>query len=149
MLGHDNFRFDGLGEFAPDGQGELQPDGRADGFLDDASYLRVQLDRRAEVSLSLVGAIDQVSNGSFQVAVKDALADRPDHLTFDALSCDFISIQGFALIGKCSLTIEKVTLSTQTDLAQRVLRILGFDDVECVVTAARRDSKVATDQSLT
>ena len=115
-----------------DHRAESQPDG----------YLRVPIDRRSGSTIALVGDIDLVSIGTLDVVIRGALLDKPTHLVFDARACDFISIKGFNMIGRCSRVVEKVTLCTKLKFAQQALGLLGFDDVECVVTTVMGTGKV-------
>lgn len=136
---------DGLGDSVPRRPSRFQVDAKSGGRANGRSDLRVQVDHMSEVALGLVGEIDLTSMGAFEAVVKDALAAKPSHLTFDARSCGFVSVAGFALIGECSRTIEKVTVYTKTNLASRVLGRLGYESVDCLADISG-EGKVPTDE---
>jgi hypothetical protein len=144
MLDHDNeMSPDGSGDVLPRGVSKFQVDAKFNGSANGRSYLRMQVDHWSEVALLLVGEIDLMSMAAFEMTVGDIVAAKPSHLTFDARSCGFVSVSGLALIGECSQTIEKVTVYTKTDLASRVLGLLGYENVDCLRDISS-DCEVAT-----
>jgi len=84
---------------------------------------------RMPAVLRLAGTIDLVSMAAFEAALSTLLATRRTEVVIDALSVDFISVRGFALIGRSSLAVDRLTLRTRNVLAPRVLTLLGFDAV--------------------
>jgi anti-anti-sigma factor len=88
---------------------------------------------RSKPVIAITGEIDSVSMPSLQAAIAAALAAKPDRVLIDATSAEFISVGGYCTIGELSESVSRVTLCSRSGLAARVMDILGFPDVVCVV----------------
>jgi hypothetical protein len=82
------------------------------------------------ICLRLFGELDITTMAIFESAVETALAKKPKVLHFDLTTAQFVSIQGFVTIGRCSLTTDRVTVLSETDLASRILCICGYTSVK-------------------
>jgi anti-anti-sigma factor len=102
---------------------------------------RVYLDEaRNTAVVAITGEIDLVSIPSLEAAIDQARAAEPDRVLIDATSAEFISVGGYCMIGELTESVDRVTLCSRSDLAARVMTILGFPDVVCAV---RRPSDAA------
>jgi anti-anti-sigma factor len=84
------------------------------------------------VRVELFGELDIVSMHGFQSTVTAILAEKPEHLIFDLTGTRFVSVQGFAAIGRCGREVGTTSVHSRGDLAERILRLLGYDEVICV-----------------
>ena len=90
-------------------------------------------DARSTAIIAIAGEIDMVSTPTLQAAIAEAQATKPDRVIVDATSAEFISVRGYCMIAELSKSVDSVTLCSRSDLAARVMAILGFADVVCVV----------------
>ena len=84
------------------------------------------------VVLLLLGELDVTSMVQFERMITVVLSGRPKELIFDLSQSLFISAQGYAAIGDCSLEVP-VRLRSRTDLASKVLAIYGYNRVTVVI----------------
>jgi anti-anti-sigma regulatory factor len=82
-------------------------------------------------ALVLRGELDITSMGSFEEALAEVMVQRPSQMLFDLTECRFVSAQGYAAMGRCSVSTS-VKVRSRTDIARRVFTILGYDRVVCV-----------------
>jgi hypothetical protein len=68
----------------------------------------------------------------FERMITEVLSDSPKELIFDLTHSQFISAQGYAAIGHCSLVVP-VLVRTTTDLASKVMAIYGYERVAIAV----------------
>jgi anti-anti-sigma factor len=80
------------------------------------------------VVLLLFGELDITSMVQFERIIAEVLSRSPKELIFDLSQSQFISAQGYAVIGQCSLEVP-VRVRSRTDLASKVLAIYGYDRV--------------------
>jgi hypothetical protein len=99
---------------------------------------RAEIITRADetVIIELFGELDLVSMATFEGTLAAALSRRPRRVIFDISAAQFISVQGFAAIGRCSQVVESVTVHYKNWLAEGVLRTLGYEQVACVETGS-------------
>ena len=84
------------------------------------------------VALLLLGELDVTSMAQFERMITEVLSDSPKELTFDLTHSQFISAQGYAAIGRCSLEVPVLVRST-TDLASKVMAVYGYERVAIAV----------------
>jgi anti-anti-sigma regulatory factor len=82
--------------------------------------------------LRLRGELDLTTISAFQRDLAEVLSSRPSKLTFDLRAAQFISVQGYAAIRRCSLEVGRVTIRSTSNLAERVMHILGQHDLTFV-----------------
>jgi anti-anti-sigma regulatory factor len=82
--------------------------------------------------LQLVGEVDLESMSRFGRALDVLISLKPQQIVFDLRRTDFISVAGYAAIGRCSLVVDQLSVCTKSGLAQKILRLLGYDSVVCV-----------------
>lgn len=85
------------------------------------------------VVLKLLGELDIVSMARFERLIAEVLSSHPKELRFDLTQAQFISAQGYAAMGRCSLEV-RVTVRSRSELASRVLAIYGYDQVMLVMS---------------
>ncbi len=90
-------------------------------------------DARSTAIIAIAGEVDLVSIPSLQAAIAEALAAGPDRVLIDATSAEYIFVRGYCIIGELSESVDRVTLSSRSDLEARVMDILGFPNVLSVV----------------
>jgi hypothetical protein len=97
------------------------------------SSVRIRLvrDEGKPVVLLLRGELDLTCIGAFEQALRSAMAEPLSGLIVDLTDCQFVSAQGYAAIGRCSLKIP-VEVRSGTTLASRVFDIYGYDRVTAV-----------------
>ncbi len=93
--------------------------------------VRVLRDDDHRVVVELFGELDLVSMDRFEQVVAEVLSSRPRELIFDLTRSQFISIQGYAAIGRCSLAVH-VSVRPGTELTSRILAICGYERVTIV-----------------
>lgn len=95
---------------------------------------QVRIVRRDDesVALLLLGELDVTSMGQFERMISEVLSESPKELLFDLTQSQFISAQGYAAIGHCSLQVP-VTIRSRTALASKVLAIYGYERVAIAV----------------
>jgi len=95
---------------------------------------QVQVLRRRDdsVILSLIGELDITSMAQFQGIISEVLWNDPRELIFDLTQCAFVSAQGYAAIGRCSLEVP-VRVRSRTALASKVLTIYGYERVAIAI----------------
>ena len=86
----------------------------------------------AGVVLGLSGEVDISNQEELDAALTAMMATEARNALIDASGCTFISLQGYAAIGRCSSDLDSLTLRTCLGVARRALRLLGFDGVACV-----------------
>ena len=89
------------------------------------------------LTVTVAGELDLVSIGSFQAAVEAVLASAPRRLVFDLRRCDFVSVRGYSVIGRCSADVDEVVVVAASEFVARVISLLGFDEVSTVVREPR------------
>lgn len=85
-----------------------------------------------KVVLGVSGEVDISNQDEFEAALSSMMATRARSAVIEASDCSFISLQGFAAIGRCSLGLDRLTLRTRLLVARRVLDLLGFHNVVCL-----------------
>jgi anti-anti-sigma regulatory factor len=80
------------------------------------------------VLLILFGELDVTSMVQFEQIITEVLSGSPKELIFDLSQSQFISAQGYAAIGHCSMEVP-VRVRSRTALAAKVLAIYGYDRV--------------------
>lgn len=95
-------------------------------------YVRVSHCDDESVVLLLLGELDVTSMEQFERTITDVLSGNPKALTFDLTKSQFISAQGYAAIGQCSLELP-VKVLCRTRLASKVLAIYGYERVAIAV----------------
>jgi anti-anti-sigma regulatory factor len=85
------------------------------------------------VVLKLLGELDIVSMARFERLLAEVLSSHPKELRFDLTQAQFISAQGYAAMGRCSLEV-RVTVRSRTELASRILATYGYDEVMMVIS---------------
>jgi hypothetical protein len=84
------------------------------------------------VVLELIGELDVVSMARFEQLIADLLSGNPKELIFDVTQTQFISVQGYDAMGRCSPGVD-VTVRARTDVAGTILTMYGHDRVVTVV----------------
>jgi anti-anti-sigma factor len=84
--------------------------------------------------LELLDELDLASMARFERVLADVLSGGPRELMFDLTRARFISAQGYAAMGRCSLDV-RVAVVSRTELAARILAVYGYDDVMIVMPA--------------
>jgi hypothetical protein len=92
----------------------------------------IVLDAGKPVVLILRGELDLTCMEAFEQALRTAMADPIVGLIVDLTDCPFVSAQGYAAIGRCSLKTP-VEVRSGTTLASRVFDIYGYDSVTTVM----------------
>jgi hypothetical protein len=95
--------------------------------------VRILRDDSKRAVLVLRGELDITSMGPFEQALHSVLADSPTGLIFDLTACEFVSAQGYAAMGCCSLTMP-VEVRSRTNIARRVFATYGHHRVTVVTT---------------
>jgi anti-anti-sigma factor len=85
------------------------------------------------VVIKLLGELDIVSMARFERLIAEILSTHPRELRFDLTQAEFISAQGYAAMGRCSLEV-RVTVRSRSELTSRVLAIYGYDQVMTVIS---------------
>ena len=93
--------------------------------------VRVIRDDDSRVVVELFGELDLVSMDRFEQVVAEVLSSRPREVIFDLTRSQFVSIQGYAAIGRCSLAFH-VSVRPRTALTSRILAICGYERVAIV-----------------
>ena len=88
------------------------------------------------VVLGLSGEVDISNQHELDAALTAMMATKARNALIDASDCTFISLQGYAAIGRCSSELDSLTLRTCLGVARSALRLLGFDGVACVPARA-------------
>jgi anti-anti-sigma factor len=94
--------------------------------------LRVVPNREGVVVVELIGELDVVSMDRFERTVADLLSDHPRELLFDLTQAQFISVQGYWVMGACSAAVH-VTVRSVSSLSARILALFGHDVVVVLV----------------
>jgi hypothetical protein len=91
---------------------------------------QVRVSRRDDgsVVLLLLGDLDITSMVPFERLITEVLSGSPKELIFDLTQSQFISAQGYAAIGHCSLEVP-VRVRSRTVLASKVLAVYGYEQV--------------------
>jgi hypothetical protein len=99
------------------------------------SSVRIRIVRNdgKPVLLILRGEIDLTCMEAFEQALRAVMAEPLLGLIVDMTDCQFVSAQGYAAIGRCSLKTP-VEVRSGTTLASRVFDIYGYDRVTIVTT---------------
>jgi hypothetical protein len=95
--------------------------------------VRIVRDDGKPVVLILRGELDLTCMGAFEQALRAVMAEPLLGLIVDLTPCQFVSAQGCAAIGRCSLK-TRVEVRSGTTLASRVFDIYGYDMVTTVTT---------------
>jgi hypothetical protein len=97
------------------------------------SSIRIRLvrDDGKPAVLILRGELDLTCMGAFEQALSAAMAQPLIGLIVDLTDCQFVSAQGYAALGRCSLKTP-VEVRSGTTLASRVFAIYGYDRVRTV-----------------
>jgi hypothetical protein len=95
--------------------------------------IRIVRDDGKPVVLILRGELDLTCMGAFEQALRAVMAEPLLGLIVDLTDCQFVSAQGYAVIGRCSLKTP-VEVRSGTTLASRVFDIYGYDRVTTVTT---------------
>jgi hypothetical protein len=90
--------------------------------------IRVVRSADESVVLLLLGELDITSMVQFERTITEVLSRSPKELIFDLTQSQFISAQGYAAIGDCSLEVP-VRVRSRTGLASKVLAIYGYERV--------------------
>ncbi len=85
------------------------------------------------VVLKLCGELDVVWMAQFERLIAEVLSGHPKELRFDVTEARFISVQGYAAMGRCSPGV-RVTVRSRNELASRVLAMCGYDQVMTVMS---------------
>lgn len=85
------------------------------------------------VVLELCGELDVVWMAQFERLIAEVLSGHPEELSFDVTQARFISVQGYAAMGRCSPGV-RVTVRSRSELASRVLTMCGYDQVMTVMS---------------
>jgi anti-anti-sigma factor len=103
---------------------------RAVPLLGYGTSFQVRVLRRDDeaVLLILFGELDVTSMAQFERVITEVVSGSPKELIFDLSQCQFMSAQGYAAIGDCSMEVP-VRVRSRTDLASKVLAIYGYDRV--------------------
>jgi hypothetical protein len=95
--------------------------------------IRIVRDAGKPVVLILRGELDLTCMGAFEQALRTVMTEPLMGLIVDVTDCQFVSAQGYAAIGRCSLRTP-VEVRSGTTLASRVFNIYGYDRVTTVTT---------------
>ena len=79
--------------------------------------------------LDVNGELDLLTMPAFEAALDALLSASPREALFDVCGAQFISVEGFAAIGRVSLTVERVTVNARDDFAEKIFRLLGYDRI--------------------
>ena len=82
--------------------------------------------------LGLSGEVDISNQHELDAALTAMMATKARNALIDASDCTFISLQGYAAIGRRSSELDSLTLRTCLGVAGKALHLLGFDGVVCV-----------------
>jgi hypothetical protein len=93
--------------------------------------IRIVRDDGRPVVLILRGELDLTCMGAFEQALRTVMTEPLRGLIVDLTDCQFVSAQGYAAIGRCSLKTP-VEVRSGTTLASRVFDIYGYDRVTTV-----------------
>jgi hypothetical protein len=95
---------------------------------------QIRVSRRDDgsVALLLLGDLDITSMVQFERLITEVLSVSPKELIFDLTQSQFISAQGYAAIGRCSLEVP-VRVRSSTVLASKVLAIYGYEQVAIAI----------------
>ena len=95
---------------------------------------QIRVSRRDDgaVVLLLLGDLDITSMVQFERMITEVLQGSPKELIFDLTQSQFVSAQGYAAIGHCSLEVP-VTVRSRTGLASKVLAIYGYERVAIAI----------------
>jgi hypothetical protein len=93
--------------------------------------IRIVRDAGKPVVLILRGELDLTCMRAFEQALRTAMAEPLMGLIVDLTDCQFVSAQGYAAIGRCSLQTP-VEVRSGTTLASRVFDIYGYGRVTTV-----------------
>lgn len=106
-------------------------------MLQGQALFRCELNRTSSerVVISLYGELDHVTMPQFESAIEEALEMAPTEIHFDLFEAEFVAVAGFAAIGRCTTQVPRVIVRAPGGIAQRVLRLLGFDLVIYDMTA--------------
>ncbi len=96
--------------------------------------VRVIGDDQIRVVVELSGALDLVSIAEFERVIAEVLSHSPKELVFDLTQTHFISAQGYAAMGRCSLGGVHVLVRAKTELTSKIFAICGYDRIR-IVTA--------------
>jgi len=101
--------------------------------------LHIRVTRCADGSsvVSLFGELDVTSMPQFDLVTSETLSSKPKEMIFDLTQCQFVSAQGYAAIGRCSLEVP-VEVRSRSGLAARVFAVLGYDRVGSFTVPAAR-----------
>jgi anti-anti-sigma regulatory factor len=83
------------------------------------------------VVLGLSGEVDISNQSELDAALSAMMGTKARRALIDASGCTFISLQGYAAIGRCSSEFDSLTLRSRLGVARRALDLLGFDGVIC------------------
>jgi hypothetical protein len=84
------------------------------------------------VSLLLLGELDITSMAEFERMVSEVLMGSPKELIFDLTQSQYVSAQGYAAIGRCSVEVP-VMVRSRTGLASKVLATYGYERVAIAI----------------
>lgn len=79
----------------------------------------------------LLGELDGTSMAQFESVIAELLSSKPKQLLFDLTQSQFVSAQGYDIIGRCSLEVP-VEVRSRTGVAGRVFAVLGYDRVDLI-----------------
>jgi hypothetical protein len=79
----------------------------------------------------LAGELDVTSIVQFEQVLDELMAGNPKRITFDLTDVQFICVQGYDAIGRCS-SKAAVEVRTRSDIAPRVLAMCGHERVTVV-----------------
>ena len=101
------------------------------------ALFRIEMNATGEdrVVIALHGELDHVSMPEFDATIGQAVERVPAEIVFDLLDAEFVAVAGYAAIGRCTSKIARVIVRAPGGIAQRVLRLLGFDLVVYDMTA--------------
>ena len=88
------------------------------------------------VVLDLFGELDSVSMACLDSALEESLAPQPETIIVDLSRTDFVSAAGYAAIGRCSRQVERLVVCCRGRVAQKVLGVLGYRDIDYVDVSA-------------
>jgi hypothetical protein len=93
--------------------------------------IRISRDDGKPVVLILCGELDLTSMGTFEQALRSVMTELSAGVIFDLTECAFVSAQGYAAMGRCSLRTP-VEVRSRTNIASRVFDAYGYDSVTTV-----------------
>ena len=88
------------------------------------------------VVLGLRGEVDGSNQNDLDSALSAMIATKARRALIDASGCTFISLQGYAAIGRSASEFDSLTLSSRLRVARRTLDLLGFAAVVCAPVSA-------------